>query len=73
MFCQYNKIYVYIPDTADCLLAGMRWNWFSCVVVGGGIEQLVSLQYVQSLTPDYGQKDRPKHVEYYSSKIHLRH
>ena len=20
-------------DTANCLLAGMRWNWFSCVVI----------------------------------------
>jgi hypothetical protein len=24
------------------------------------------LLYVQSLTPDYGQKDRPKHVHCYS-------
>ena len=27
------------------------------------------LQYVQSLTPDDGRKDRPKHVECYSLKI----
>jgi len=40
---------------------------------GGGIERLVLLQYVQSLTPDDGQKGRPKHVECYSSKIHLKH
>jgi len=26
------------------------------------------LQYVQSLTPDDGRKDRPKHVECYSNK-----
>jgi hypothetical protein len=31
------------------------------------------LQYVQSLTPDDGRKDRPKHVECYSNKINLRH
>jgi len=30
------------------------------------------LQYVQSLTPDDGRKDRPKHVELYSNKINLR-
>jgi len=27
------------------------------------------LHYVQSLTPDDGRKDRPKHVEWYSNKI----
>ena len=27
------------------------------------------LQYVQSLTPDDGRNDRPKHVECYSNKI----
>jgi len=27
------------------------------------------LQFVQSLTPDDGRKDRPKHVECYSNKI----
>ena len=31
------------------------------------------LQYVQSLTPDEGRKDRPKHIECYSNKINLRH
>jgi len=31
------------------------------------------LLYVQSLTPDDGRKDRPKHVECYSNKINLRH
>jgi len=31
------------------------------------------LQYVQSLTPDDGRKDRPKHVECYSNKINLSH
>jgi len=31
------------------------------------------LQCVQSLTPDDGRKDRPKHVECYSNKIILRH
>jgi len=34
MFCRYNKIHVYVPDTATCLLAETRWNWFSCVVGG---------------------------------------
>ena len=29
------------------------------------------LQYVQSLTPDDGREDRPKHVECYSNKINL--
>jgi hypothetical protein len=40
----------------DCLLAGTRWNL---------------MLYVQSLTPDDGRKDRPKHVKWYSinSKI----
>jgi len=31
------------------------------------------LQYVQSLTPNDGRKDRPKHVEGYSNKMNLRH
>ena len=31
------------------------------------------LLYVQSLTPDDGQKDRPKHVQCYSNKINLIH
>jgi len=31
------------------------------------------LQYVQSLTPDDGRKDHPKHVQRYSNKINLRH
>jgi len=30
------------------------------------------LLHVQSLTPDDGRKDRPKHAECYSSKINLR-
>ena len=29
--------------------------------------------YVQSLTPDDGREDRPKHIECYSNKINLRH
>jgi len=31
------------------------------------------LLYVQSLTPDDGRKDRPKHVECYCNKINFRH
>jgi len=50
-------------DTAVRLLASSRQCLFDIRL----------LQYVQSLTPDDGRKDRPKHVECYSNKINLRH
>jgi len=37
------------------------------------VSEMCQLLYVQSLTPDDGRKDRPKHVECYSKKINLRH
>ena len=43
-------------DTANCLLASRQQYLFD-------IRQLL---YVQSCTPDYGQKERPKHVECHS-------
>jgi len=55
-------------DTADCLLAGsplassQQYLFDICL-----------LQHVQSLTPDDGRKDRPKHVDCYSNKINSRH
>ena len=52
-----------LKDTADCLLANSRQYLFDICL----------LQYVQSLTPDDGRKNRPKHVECYSNKISLRH
>ena len=44
-------------DTAVCLLAGSRQQYLTdkCLLL-----------YVQFLTPDDGQKDRPKHLECYS-------
>ena len=50
-------------DTADCLLASSQQYLFDICL----------LQYVQSLVPDDGWKDRLKHVECYSKKINLRH
>ena len=50
-------------DTAVCLLASSRQYLFDICL----------LLYVQSLTPDDGRKDRPKHAECYSNKINLRH
>jgi hypothetical protein len=47
--------------TAGCLLAGKPAS-----------SRQYLLQYVQSLIPDDGRKDRPKHVEFYSNKINLR-
>ena len=49
--------------TADCLLASSQQYLFDIRL----------LQYVQSLIPDDGRKDSPKHVECYSGKINLRH
>ena len=46
-------------DTAVCLLARRQQYLFDIYL----------LQYVQSLTPDDGWKDRPKHVQCDSSKI----
>ena len=43
-------------DTANSLLASSQQYLFDICL----------LLYVQSLTPDDGQKDRPKHVECYS-------
>ena len=37
------------------------------------IATAVWLLYVQSLTPDDGSKDRPKHVQCYSNKMNLIH
>jgi len=37
------------------------------------VSDICLLQYVQSLTPDDGRIDRPKHVDFYSNKINLRH
>ena len=45
-------------DPAVCLLASRQQYLFDICL----------LQYVQSLTPDDGRKDRPKHVECYSNK-----
>ena len=43
-------------DIADCLLASRQQYLFDkCLLL-----------YVQSLTPDDGRKDHPKHVEYHS-------
>jgi hypothetical protein len=50
-------------DTAVCLLASIQQYLFDKCL----------LQYAQSLTPDDGRKDGPKHVECYSNKINLRH
>jgi len=50
-------------DTAHCLLVSRQQYLFDICL----------LQYVQSLTPDDGRKDRPKRVECYSNKINLRH
>jgi hypothetical protein len=57
-------------DSADCLLAGTRWNWFNSVVGGVASSQqnlfdIYLMLYVQSWTPDDGRKDRPKHVRCY--------
>ena len=49
-------------DTADCLLTSRQQYLFDIRL----------LLCVQSWTPDDGRKDRPKHVECYSSKINLR-
>jgi len=49
-------------DTADCLLASRQQYLFDMCL----------LQYVKSLTPGDGRKDRPKHAECYSTKINLR-
>ena len=48
-------------DTAVCLLASSQHCLFDICL----------LQYVQSLTPDDGWKDCPKHVVCYSNKINL--
>ena len=59
----------------DCLLAGTRWNSEFHLVPASkqstNLYDIYLMLYVQSFTPDYGQKDRPKHVEWYSinSKI----
>jgi len=43
-------------DTAACLLAStQQYLYDKCMLL-----------YVQSLTPDDGRKDRPKHVEFHS-------
>jgi len=43
------------------------------IYIGRTQFDICQLHYVQSLTPDDGWKDRPKHVECYSNKINLRH
>jgi len=59
-------------DAAVCLLAGTRWN-FSSASSRHYLFDKSRLLYVQSLTPDDGRKDCPKHIECYSNKINLRH
>jgi len=54
---------IYFIYTAVCLLASSQQYLFDICL----------LQYVQSLTPDDGRKDRLKHVKCYSNKINLRH
>ena len=56
-------------DATDCLLAGK----FLLASRQQYLFDICLLQYAQSLTPDDGQKDRPKHVECYSNKITLRY
>jgi hypothetical protein len=54
-------------DSADCLLAGTRWN-FHLVLASNSHQILFDIYlmlYVQSQTPDDGQKDSPKQVECY--------
>jgi len=48
-----------VSDTADCLLASSRQYLFDIRL----------LQYVQSLTPVDGWKDRPKYVDCYSNGL----
>ena len=49
-------------ETCSKLASNQRYLFDMCL-----------LHYVQSLTPDDGREDRPKHVECYSNKINLRH
>jgi hypothetical protein len=58
-----RNLRLYIQQQAYVLLASSQQYLFDKCL----------LQYVQSLTPDDERKDRPKHVECYSSKINLRH
>ena len=56
-------------DSADCLLAGTRWNCSSISFPVANSQQnlfdIYLMLYVQSSTPDDGRKDRPKRVECY--------
>ena len=56
-------------DSADCLLAGTRWNLFPLVPASKpstNVYDIDLMLYVQSWTPNDGRKGRPKHVERYS-------
>jgi len=56
--CTYSNRHLSKQNTADCLQAS-RQQYLSDICL---------LQYAQSLTPDDGRKDRPKHVHSYSKK-----
>jgi len=66
----------YMSNSCCCLLlSGMRWN---CVPSHTRQQQVaaavwhIPLLYVQSWAPDYGRKDRPKHVECFTRINNLR-
>ena len=46
----------------------MLFRWSTVACSRQYLFDICLLQYVQYLTPDYGRKDRPKHVECYSIK-----
>ena len=54
---------IYQTDTAVCLLADSSISLTSCQEY---LFDICLLLYVQSLTPDDGRKDRPKHVQCHS-------
>jgi hypothetical protein len=52
--------------SADCFLAGMRWNIsFPLASSQQNLFDMYLMLYVQSYTPDDERKDRPKHAECY--------
>jgi len=53
----------------DSLRTGPGWNWvpsWSCSQAVSKSLWHIPLLYVQSKTPDYGQRNCPKHVEFHS-------
>ena len=56
LYTQHTAIGIYHTGYADCLLASRQHNLYD----------IYSLLFLQYQTPDEGQRNCPKHVEFYS-------